>query len=111
MIPTASQERLYDVADNQGLLQVTREQREELEGWAQSRTLTAGDVFRARLILALVDGMSYREIERKLGASAPTVSKWKSRFEQEGMEGLPGRHREVSRANDREDVHDASDPR
>jgi transposase len=81
------------VTDNQGLLQVDAEQRDELEGWAQSRTLPAGDVFRARLILALADGMSYREMERKLGASAPTVSKWKSRFEREGMEGLQGRHR------------------
>ena len=59
--------------------------------WAQSRSLPAGDVFRARLILALANGMSDREIERKVGASAPTVSKWKSRFEQEGMEGLQGR--------------------
>lgn len=68
------------------------EQRDELESWAQSRTLPAGEVFRARLILALADGMSYREIERQLGASAPTVSKWKSRFAQKGMEGLQGRH-------------------
>lgn len=30
---------------------------------------------RELLILALADGMSYREIERKLGACAPTVSK------------------------------------
>ena len=73
-------ERLYDVADNQGLLHVDSQQREELESWAQFRTLQAGDVFRARLILAVADGMSYREIERKLGASAPTVSKWKTRF-------------------------------
>jgi transposase/Trp operon repressor len=81
------------VADNQGLLQIDTEQRDELERRAQSRTLPAGEVFRARLILALADGMSYREIERKLGASAPTVSKWKSRFEQKGMEGLQGQHR------------------
>jgi transposase len=74
------------------LLQVDSEQRDELERRAQSRTLPSGDVFRARLILALADGMSYREIERKLGASAPTVSKWKSRFEQKGMNGLQGRH-------------------
>ena len=70
------------MADNQGLFLSHREQREELESWAQSRSLPAGDVFRARLILALADGMTYREIEGKLGASAPTVSKWKSRFEQ-----------------------------
>ena len=80
------------MADNQKLLQVDAEQREGLESAAQSRTLPAGDVFRARLILALADGMSYREIEGKLGASAPTVSKWKSRFEREGLEGLQGRH-------------------
>jgi transposase len=80
------------VAANQGLLQVSAEQRDELESWAQSRSLPAGDVFRARLILALADGLTYREIERKLGASAPTVSKWKSRFEQAGMEGLQGQH-------------------
>ncbi len=81
------------MADNQGLLRVSPEQRDELESWAQSRSLPAGDVFRARLILALADGLTYREIERKLGASAPTVSKWKSRFEQAGMEGLQGQHR------------------
>jgi transposase len=80
------------VADNRGLLQVSAEQRDELESWAQSRSLPAGDVFRARLILALAEGLSYREIESKLGASAPTVSKWKARFEQAGMEGLQGRH-------------------
>ena len=68
------------------------QQRVELESWAQSRTLPAGEVFRARIILALADGLTYREIEQKLGASAPTVSKWKARFEQQGMEGLQGRH-------------------
>jgi transposase len=85
--------RLYDVADNRTLLQVGTEQRVELERWAQSRTLPAGDVFRARLILALADGLSYREIERKLGASAATVSLWKKRFEQSGMPGLQGQHK------------------
>jgi transposase len=81
------------VADDRGLLHVSAEQRDELESWAQSRSLPAGDVFRARLILSLADGLSYREIERKFGASAPTVSKWKRRFEQAGMEGLQGRHK------------------
>jgi transposase len=81
------------VPDNRGLLQLSSEQKEELERWAQSRALPAGDVFRARLILLLADGLSYREIEQKLGASAPTVSKWKSRFEQSGMAGLQGQHK------------------
>ena len=79
--------------DNRKLLQLTPSQREELEGWAQSRSLPAGDVFRARLILTLSDGLSYREIERKLGASAPTVALWKRRFEESGIAGLQGRHK------------------
>jgi len=81
------------VADNRGLLPISNDQGEELGRWAQSRALPAGEVFRARLILALADGLSYRDIERKLGASAPTVSKWKSRFKQGGMDGLQARNR------------------
>jgi transposase len=81
------------VADNRELLQMSAEQREELERWAQSRTLPAGYVFRARIVLALADGLSYREIERKLGASSATVSLWKGRFERSGMEGLQGQHK------------------
>jgi transposase len=65
------------VADNRKLLRITAEQREEL----------------ARLILSLADGLSYREIEGKLGASARTVSLWKSRFEQSGIAGLQGQHK------------------
>jgi transposase len=80
------------VADNQGLLDLSVEHRDELRGWAQSRSLPAGYVFRARLILALADGLTYRQIEQTLGASAPTVSKWKIRFEEHGIEGLQGRH-------------------
>ena len=51
------------------LLILTQDEREELSGWAQSRTLPAGDVFRARLILALADGWSYSEIEQRLNTS------------------------------------------
>lgn len=80
------------MADNRKL-HLTEEQREELERWAQSRALPAGDVFRARLILALAEGLSYREIGGKLGASARTVSLWKSRFEEYGIAGLQGQHK------------------
>jgi transposase len=85
--------RHYHVADNRELFEVTSEEREELERWAQSRSLPAGDVFRARLILALADGWSYREIERRYGASAPTVSLWKHRFEENRVAGLQGQHK------------------
>jgi hypothetical protein len=40
------------------LLILSNDEREELTRWAQSRTLPSGDVFRARLVLALADGFS-----------------------------------------------------
>jgi len=64
-----------------------------LERWAQSRTLPAGDVFRARLILALAAGKSYREIESGMQTSAATIARWRVRFERDGVAGLESRHR------------------
>ena len=80
------------MTDNRSLLKLTPEQREDLQRWAQSRTLPAGDVFRARLILALADGTTYREIARTLKTSLPTIARWKMRFERDGLVGLAGRH-------------------
>ena len=73
--------------------EISKEQREELTRWAQSRTLPAGDVFRARLMLALADGESWSQIEVRLGTSRPTIARWKRRFEQEGMAGLDAKHK------------------
>src|ERR1700682_5470750 len=80
------------MTDNRSLLKLTAEQRRDLQHWAQSRTLPAGDVFRARLMLALADGFSYREIAKSLKTSGPTIARWKMRFEQDGMAGLDSRH-------------------
>jgi transposase len=81
------------VARYRELLFLTAEQREELTRWSQSRTLPAGDVFRARLILALADGKTYHAIERDLHTTARTVSRWKQRFEEFGMAGLEAKHK------------------
>jgi len=50
-------------------------------------------VFRARLILALADGWSYSQIMERLQTTAPTISRWKQRFEQDGIAGLDARHK------------------
>ena len=78
---------------NLEVLSVTEEQRVELTSWAQSRTLPAGDVFRARLILALAEGRSHRQIMASLQTTAPTISRWKRRFEEHGIAGLEPRHK------------------
>ena len=75
------------------LISLTGEQREELTGWSHSRTLPAGDVFRARLILALADGLTYEAIKQRLHTTARTISRWKQRFEEAGIDGLEPRHR------------------
>jgi len=72
---------------------VTAEEREELTQWSQSRSLPAGDVFRARLILALANGMTYNTIKQELNTTARTISRWKQRFEESGIEGLKPKHK------------------
>jgi transposase len=54
----------------------------------QSRTLPAGDVFRARLILMLADGLPFRTIQERLDTTAPTICRWKERFLKERVAGL-----------------------
>jgi|SRR5579864_9068362 len=63
-------------------------ERAELEQMTQSRTLPAGDVFRARLILLLADGLPYRSIEERLDTTAPTISRWKEHFLKSRVAGL-----------------------
>jgi transposase len=64
----------------------------ELKRIAQSRSLPAGYVFRARLILMLAEGASFRTIKQRLGTTAPTISRWKQRFLASGMDGLDTNH-------------------
>jgi len=73
--------------------ELTTEQREELTRWAQSRALPAGDVFRARLMLALAEGKSWSQIEAEFYTSRPTIARWKRRFEQKGIAGLDLKHK------------------
>jgi transposase len=77
----------------QAVIELTEEEREELTRWSKSRTLTAGDVFKATLILALAEGKSYSRVEAELNTSRPTIARWKGRFEKHRMAGLEGRHK------------------
>src|SRR5947208_7218689 len=55
---------------------------------AQSRSLRAGDVMRARMMLLLSEGVPYRKIQAMLDTTAPTISRWKERFRAHGVAGL-----------------------
>jgi transposase len=44
--------------------------------------------FRARIVLALADGMGTTDVARELATSPPTVRKWRDRYVAEGVDGL-----------------------
>lgn len=67
---------------------LTPDEQRELEQMKQSRTLPAGDVFRARLILMLAEGVPYRTIQEQLDTTAPTISRWRNRFLTQRVAGL-----------------------
>ena len=79
---------------------LTPEQREQLESIAKSRSLPAGLVARARIILMSAEATKV-QIAQTLGISRTTVAKWQHRFYEGGVTGLydelrPGRPRSVS---------------
>jgi len=69
-------------------IQLSEEQRTDLEEIGRSQSLPAGFVLRAKIILLLADGVCYDAIKSKLDTTAPTVSRWKKRFLADGLDGL-----------------------
>ena len=60
---------------------------------AASRTMKAGEVRRAKVILRLAAGQSYRAIVKLEGCSQEFIARWKERFVKERLAGLYARHR------------------
>ena len=67
--------------------------RDELESWLRSRSLKAGLVKRARIVLLAADGAPNREIATPGGVSRPTVIGWRSRYGERGLAGLEDERR------------------
>ena len=71
---------------------VNGSEREELIARMRSRTLPSEDVRRARLILMLADGESFTTIQLTLRCNRSYISRWKQRFESDGLSALYSRH-------------------
>src|SRR5262249_52269447 len=84
---------LYDVLVKADAIQLTEDERRELQSRARSRAIRADDVRRARLVLMLDAGKSYLEIQRTLPCEATYISRWKKRFVESRIAGLYGRHK------------------
>ena len=76
------------------VLDVTPEEKRELERRVGASTTPARDSVRAHIVLLRSEGVGQQEVASRLGVSAPSVSKWSQRFDREGLDGLrdkPGR--------------------
>jgi len=71
----------------------SEEDRKTLEKWAQSQTMEARLVERARIILKCLGGGGVAEIAHHLKIRPNTVIEWRRRFEREGIKGLRDRPR------------------
>jgi transposase len=72
-------------------IRLTAKQRQELEAIVARPSESAGLVRRARVVLLSDSGLSGQEIALRLDLSGPHVSKIRSRFLAEGVQGLKER--------------------
>jgi DNA-directed RNA polymerase specialized sigma24 family protein len=74
--------------------------RATLERWVRARTTPQRVVLRSRIVLLLIEGLSAREVARRIGVSRHTVDLWRERYLSEGCDSLlrdrPGRGRKRS---------------
>lgn len=63
-------------------------EREQLESWTRRRTSAQALAQRSRIVLLAVDGLKNTEIAQQLGVGRPMVTKWRSRFASERLDGL-----------------------
>src|SRR5690348_12812452 len=77
--------------------------RARLEALTRSRSIRAGLVSRARIVLLAAEGLANAEIARRTGTSRPTVVDWRARYDAGGIRALrisraAGAHRRSTRS-------------
>jgi transposase len=73
-------------------VELAASEEKELLFRARSRSIPAGDVRRAQLILMLAEGKSYQAIQQELPCDATFIVRWKKRFLKDRIAGLYARH-------------------
>jgi transposase len=64
------------------------DERKALEKWLRSSTTEQRLVLRSKIILLAADGLSTKEISKRLEVRPATVSEWRTRFAAKRLEGL-----------------------
>jgi transposase len=84
-------------------IELTAEERAQLEAWERRRTSAQALALRSRIVLAAAGGPNNSEIARELGIAVSSVRKWRNRFAVDRLDGLtdeprPGQPRKISDA-------------
>ena len=84
-------------------VQLTAEERSQLEAWVRRRKTSQALALRARIILACAGGKMVREMREELSTSHTTIAKWRKRFAEFRLDGLldeprPGAPRKITDA-------------
>ena len=69
-------------------VELTDEERKELESLGRSRKTAQALARRARIVLEAAEGLTNKEIAAKLKMTAATVGKWRRRFAERRLDGL-----------------------
>jgi transposase len=83
-------------------IQISEDDRKQLEKWARGRSTPHKIVLRAKIVLMAVAGKKSMEIAEELGTSEQTVCLWRQRFSEGGIAGIekdatrPGRNKQIS---------------
>ncbi len=83
-------------------VELTDEQRQQLEKQARARSVSVRLAQRSKMILLAAAGWSDRKIGTELGVKRQTVARWRSRFIKRGMAGIakdaprPGRKPQIA---------------
>lgn len=77
------------------------EERAQLESWERRRTSAQALAERSRIVLAAAEGLKNTEIAERLGVHRHMVTKWRSRFATDRLDGLwdeprPGQPRKLT---------------
>jgi transposase len=89
--------------DKPAVIELSQEQRVALEAWARRAKTAQALAMRARIVLRAAEGLSSTAIARQFELDLKTVSKWRRRFREHGVDGLldeqrPGQPRKITDA-------------
>ena len=82
-------------------IDLTDQERAQLEAWARRRSSAQALALRSRIVLLAAEGRKNVDIGGELGVHRPMVTKWRNRFAEQRLDGLvdeprPGRPRTIT---------------